>query len=401
MKKARKNVLIVLVLMLIAGTVFANTSIEELTDDVEVVFDFEDAPNELEEGVDSRFEEDFSYENEESYTDEFDTDNNNWEEGGEAVILANSLAAAVDMVAERENSFQMIREIASFEEEYNMDINTRKQLEQWIAEGKDYRLLMYIYEFWTTTNEDLSIIGDVYDMFVRNYDDEMRLPNNRALWFEGIFNKLTDNKFGKIKSDDIDRYMGAGLSLSDINMAERISRAGVKNVHEILDERANDKTWISIVAEIYDMPELLSYPELDIISLQDVLTLSRITGETADVIITKAENSSIDELMDQHLAESQRKADNALIIAGLWKFNTQEEKSMVMAAVSKGIEPVVALGDAKLAIANYDKAEVQTDNNRHPAEESIELDELEELQELEEMLEFEELEIDGSLGGGR
>lgn len=341
----KRNILIILVVLLIAGTAFASPW---LTPDVEMELEFEDVPNWLSDGVEI-FDESI-IENIEIYDDEDIGDNREWKISDETIRILSTLSEVVDVTVENKSRFQIIREIASFEEEYNMDQSTRAQFRQWIAEGKDYRLLMYIYEFWMTTNEDISIISDAYDMFVQNYDEDMRLPANKSLWFEGIFNTLTGNKFGKITLDDIDTYMDAGLNLSDIKLAERISRAGVKNVHEILDDRTNDKTWSSIAAEIYDMPELLSYPELDIITLQDVLTLSKITGEKADVIIAKAETGSMEETMNQHLIESHRRADNMLIVAGLWEFNSPEEEKMVINSISNGIEPVKALTNAKRAI---------------------------------------------------
>ena len=366
----KRNILIMLAVLLIAGTAFASPWI---TPDVEMELEFEEVPNELGDGVEI-LDEFFDIGNE---FNEDIADISEWEINDETVSILSTLSEVVDVTVENKSRFQIIREIASFEEEYNMDQNTREQFEQWLSEGKDYRLLMYIYEFWITTNEDISIISDAYDMFVRNYDEDMRLPANKSLWFEGIFNTLTGNKFGKITSDDIDIYMDAGLSLSDIKLAERISRAGVKNVHEILDDRTNNITWSSIAAEIYDMPELLSYPELDIITLQDILTLSKITGEKADVILARAENSSMEEVMYQHLIESQRKADNTLIIAGLWEFNTPEEKKMVMNAISDGFEPVKALSNAKRAIV-IDEIEVVDD--RH---DTVSVEEIEEIPELE------------------
>lgn len=342
----KRGIAVIIAAGLVACTAFAGEAIDEVISDAEIFFDFQDAPNALENEVESHFEDDIFVENGEETEMEFDADSE-WKGDSETVGILSALSVAVDAAEKPEKRLEIIREVASFEEEYNMAPDTRAQFGQWIAEGRDYRLLMYIYEFWTTTNEDISIIVDIYDMFTRNYYEGMRLPDNKTMWFEGIFNTLTDNKCGTIESDDIDHYMEAGLDLYDIKLAERVSRAGIKQVHEILDDRATGISWVEIAAEIYNMPELLSYPEMDLMTLQGVLTLSRITGDNAEVILAKTESTTVWDILEQHMYESRRKADNAIISAGLWEFDSPEEEAMVMKAVSGGTEPVKALINIK------------------------------------------------------
>ena len=119
----KRNILIMLAVLLIAGTAFASPWI---TPDVEMELEFEEVPNELDHraevldeglGIDTEFNEDIA-------------ENREWEINDETVSILSNLSEVVDITVENKSRFQIIREIASFEEEYNMDRNTREQFEQ-------------------------------------------------------------------------------------------------------------------------------------------------------------------------------------------------------------------------------------------------------------------------------
>lgn len=251
------------------------------------------------------------------------------------------LAMALSLAGDSEYDIETIRDLAVFEEEYNMDEEAKELLSQWISEGKDARLLMYIYEFWITTNEDISIIEDVYDIFAESYDEDMNLPSNKDLWFEGIFNTLTNNKYGKLTSEEIDEYMNRGLSIDDVKMAERVSRAGKLTVQEILNERVDSKAWSDIAADVYNIPEIGGKTSLEIENIQDILTLTKITNESVASILEKAESASFSELINEHFKESRIKANNKLEACGLIESANEENFAAADESVSEtdDVEP--------------------------------------------------------------
>ncbi len=304
----KEKLIVIIASCLVFTTAMANTEFGEKTQDaidsgLEMILDFTEVPSELENENDKASVDTELVFNECQYAD-----------------LVNTVMTMVD----EENTDTAAIQMASFAEEYNMNAETIDKFKQWIAEGKDYRLLMYIYEFWLTTNEDIDMVGDAYDMFVRNYDEDIRLPSNKDLWFEGIFNSLTGNKYGTLTYDDVDNYMEAGLDIDEIKYAERASRAGRLTVTEILDEKVSGRTWSDITAQIYDMPEIQDMDELDVYSIQDVLTYSKITGESADEIFNKAEGSSTSEMLESYFLKKRQNAFQALKSEGI-DLNFSEE----------------------------------------------------------------------------
>lgn len=258
-------------------------------------------------------------------------------------LQAPALIAALKGKKATETDFETLQELACFEEIYNLNDAEKARFVQWINSGKDVRLLMYIYEFWLTTEEDFSIIEDVYDMFVDSYDPEMRLPSDRDLWFEGLFNFLSGNKYGKLTTDTAEEYLGKGLSLNDIKMAERMSRTGRMNVDEILEKKSAGTKWCDIAAEVNNIPELQGHSELNIEELQDILTLIKITGKAAPEILQECKNSSAEELLENHYKKSSMRAQAKLIANGLWQYDGPEVEAAVKEALNSGMGPLDAL----------------------------------------------------------
>lgn len=261
----------------------------------------------------------------------------------QADLQAPALIMALKEKKNAEMDFDTLQELACFEEIYNLGDTEKTRFVSWINSGKDIRLLMYIYEFWLTTEEDFSIIEDVYDMFVDGYDPEMRLPSDKDLWFEGLFNFLSGNKYGKLTTDVVEEYMNKGLKLDEIKMAERMSRTGRMAVNEILEKKSAGTEWSDIAAEVNNIPELHGRSELDIEELQDILTLIKITGKAAPEILQECKNSSTAELLENHYKKSSMRANAKLIANGLWQYDSPEVEASAKEALNLGMAPLDAL----------------------------------------------------------
>ena len=281
----------------------------------------------------------------------------------QADLQAPALITALKEKKIAEMDFETLQELARFEETYNLSDAEKACFVSWINNGKDVRLLIYIYEFWLTTEEDISIIEDVYDMFVDGYDPEMRLPSDKDLWFEGLFNFLSGNRYGKLTTAVTEEYMDKGLSLEDIKMAERMSRTGRMNVGEILEKKSAGTKWCDIAAEVNNIPELHNRSELNVDELQDILTLIKITGKSATEILKESKNSSAAELLENHYKKGSMRAQAKLIANGLWQYDSPEIEAAVKAALSSGMAPLDALRHANDSVDASLRVEIASDEN--------------------------------------
>ncbi|MCL2838089.1 MAG: hypothetical protein FWE04_03335 [Oscillospiraceae bacterium] len=133
-------------------------------------------------------------------------------------------------------NFEFIREAFGLSEEamdYIADL---------IISGRDMEEIIHITYFWLETNEDISIIGEIYDM-----KDEFA---GSSFWLEFAFNRITGNRHGVLTDEEAVEYLEMGLDFDDLEIARVLSRQGVMTIHEILDERAEDVSFSELAAEI-------------------------------------------------------------------------------------------------------------------------------------------------------
>lgn len=358
----KQKIIAAIAVFLIAGTALAETPIgEAFVENVTSILEYEEIVNEAEA--------------DEAAESEAIPGEDVWTEPEEEALLQDTVEysakapALATALSDKLADFSAVKDMAVFQETYNLDDEAIELFSEWIKGGRDTRLLMYIYEFWLTTNEDISIIGDIYDMFANNYIEDMHLPPDRDMWFEGIFNNLTGNRHGKISSDDVAKYIEAGLSVYDLKLAERMSRAGAFTVHEILDEKSSGKEWCDITADVYDISALKGRTELDTDSILDMLTLLKITNCDAEQILDIAKETPIFIQLENCFKEGARTAYNKLIMGGLWEYESAEEERAVRKAIANGAEPVEALNAAEEAIEERSGAVFITEDSDNAAEE--------------------------------
>lgn len=139
---------------------------------------------------------------------------------------------------------QNLYEFASFIQTYQPTDEQLSYLNNLILNGYDTDKLIEIYRFWFDTDDDISMIKSIYDYAQTN-------GIGGSFWVEECYNKITDNRSGLLSDEDIQQYKQRGLELDDIEMANRLSRLGKKNIQTILEERIAAENWIDVVEPLY------------------------------------------------------------------------------------------------------------------------------------------------------
>ncbi len=311
-KMKKRNITAIIAAFLVAGTAMAETPIGEKADEIvsggfDVILDFEDVGGETVEEIPMQIPieevEEVPVSDDGEIEEEIIADKD-VEPDFILTMAVSENSAAQDV--------ESIRRMAVFEEEYNLSPEEKEEFVKWISSGMNAELLTYIYEFWLSTNEDFSMIKDIYDVFVDSYYEGMQLPHNHDLWFEGIFNTLTGGKCGRLTAEEIDEFLSNGISIGEIKAAERMSRTGILTVNEILSERTENVSWNEIAAEVYDIPILKNETELALDNILDLVSLTRISGKGAEEILEKSKATSIEDFTKEYFQESRIKADSKL-----------------------------------------------------------------------------------------
>lgn len=213
--------------------------------------------------------------------------------------LANYMGYSTD------EQFTLFHHTAMFMTQYCPDKESFSFIEQMILSGCDARTTMDIYSFYLTTNEDISIVKQIYDMV---FDGEP--ITNRDIVFENAFNKITNNKCGVLTEDDVLNYLEKGLTVSDISKANILSRKGILTIQQILDKLINGTSWETIVKTVYGEAVALS-SETSISSIAVASHLSKNTNKPINTILSSNDDNSIEKSVEKLNDKLQKK--------GYWK----------------------------------------------------------------------------------
>lgn len=112
-----------------------------------------------------------------------------------------------------------------------------------IINGADPNNILDIAYFWVDTCEDITIIEQIY-----NKKDDYE---GGRFWIENAYNNVTNNVHGVLESEEINNYLSLGVTVSDIQNANIMSRKGVYSIKQILDRIAGGDTIINIMNEVY------------------------------------------------------------------------------------------------------------------------------------------------------
>lgn len=217
----------------------------------------------------------------EENTQESNTINNYIENNENLLNTVSQLAEYLKNNLENETRVaEILSSYLYFQEVHKFSNEQMEYIADLIINGADAEDVIDVTNFWLDTNEDISVIGEIYQLRER-YSDSM-------FWIENAFNRVTDNKYGELTSDDIGNYIKLGLSIDDISTANVLSRKGVYTIQEILQKRLGDEIFVDISSEIINIDS--TYPE------PKVSLFSAITNKNSDVdsvIITECEEFAL------------------------------------------------------------------------------------------------------------
>ena len=116
-------------------------------------------------------------------------------------------------------------------------------LTELVKEGYDVSWLLDLYDFWTTCDEDIEIVKNMYDK-----SESENLYGRH--WEEDAFNHATNFTHGVLSVFDIQSYMSKGLTIDQIEKANILSRSKGYSITGILDRIAEGEAIEAIEAEI-------------------------------------------------------------------------------------------------------------------------------------------------------
>ncbi|OQB13715.1 MAG: hypothetical protein BWY15_01563 [Firmicutes bacterium ADurb.Bin193] len=137
--------------------------------------------------------------------------------------------------------YEDIFQYKKFKKMYKPASQDMAYLDALIIKGANIATLINIYDFWLTTSEDISIIGQIYDL-----SSAIAGP----YWIEDAFNQITGNRHGVLDKDGINQYLSQQITAEDIRIANVLSRKGVLTITEVLDRFAADRDWAAIVRHV-------------------------------------------------------------------------------------------------------------------------------------------------------
>ncbi len=139
-------------------------------------------------------------------------------------------------------AYESVLSYASFLAEENLSTEELAYIDGLLADGTPIALVQSVYRFWKTTNEPLSMLGQLCEMQYTVWG------NN---WIENAFNKLTNDKCGMIETrEELESYYDRGMTYDDVYTANILCRKGVFTIHEILEKRITGEGWDTILAQI-------------------------------------------------------------------------------------------------------------------------------------------------------
>ncbi len=233
---------------------------------------------------------------------------------------------------------ELLRKTALFMERNCVSDKQFKLMEQMILEGCDVPTLTGIYSFYLTTNEDVTIVRDIYDYV---WDGEP--IENGGVLFEEAFNELTDYKCGVLTKEEIEGYLEKGLTIDDIAEANILSRKGVLKINEILDRIIAGEDW-------KDIGETISGQKIS--ADGDISGLMQ-SAQIMNVTVKEAAKEGTEEAW----AEEKAKTVNAILMKkGYWKEELSENSEYI---IEKAKKRGIGESEVKELLENgYDESDI-------------------------------------------
>jgi len=224
-----------------------------------------------------------------------------------SVFGANQL---INNISERSMDESVLREqdekYVYFVDALNPANDEKAYIDRLISSGYDVNAVIDIYEFWLDTSEDIEIIEKVYAY----------LPEDKETkyWIDDAFIDLSNKGetlylFSDLTYEQGKAYIDSGISLTDMSIADVMSRKGIKNLEEIIESRMENASWYEIADEIYDFSSEQGYDEHnrdvynsidDGFEIINSIKKARLTGDSvlsclSDAIEERAASESVEE----------------------------------------------------------------------------------------------------------
>lgn len=108
----------------------------------------------------------------------------------------------------------------------------------------DLQALLDIVKFWEDTNDDISIVGSIYEQ--RPLAEVLAKMSTNRPWIESVYNDIT-GRDDILSVEDVKTYLEAGLTYEDIISASRLSLRGDISTSQALDRVSEGEPWYSLV----------------------------------------------------------------------------------------------------------------------------------------------------------
>lgn len=213
-----------------------------------------------------------------------------------------------------------ITRYANWVKVYRPTQEQQNEISQMIANGADVDILLDICIFWEDTNEPFSLVSQLYNN--RPEDEILAEFADNLLWITGLYDKLKGKEDEALSREEVMDYVNQGLSLSDILVADRMSRGGA-DIREVLADRTEGQSWQEII-----LPETANVSafgleaeeteafEIGGNDLLDSLILSRKTGiPAADFLQAAQEEDGM--VMSTYETEQTKNTMDELLDIGL------------------------------------------------------------------------------------
>lgn len=167
--------------------------------------------------------------------------------GQNVVLYPSNFYSMVDILKSDISDTSSIADILSsylyLRDIYGLNNKQLEYIAGLIINGADPNNILNIAYFWVDTCEDITIIEQIYN---KKGDYE-----GGRFWIENAYNNVTNNVHGVLESEEINNYLSLGVTVSDIQNANILSRKGVYSIKQILDKIAGGDTMINIMNEVY------------------------------------------------------------------------------------------------------------------------------------------------------
>lgn len=108
----------------------------------------------------------------------------------------------------------------------------------------DLYALLDIVKFWEDTNDEITIVGEIYAR--RPLAEVLTKWSSNRPWIESAYNDIT-GRDDILSTEEVKAYLEAGLSYEDMTAASRLSLKGEVTTKQALSRVSDGEPWYSIV----------------------------------------------------------------------------------------------------------------------------------------------------------